>query len=300
VEHIDFHISYQCNNKCIFCSSSNSISEHNSICLKLEEVCALLLKKRKLGFQSINLTGGEPTFYPDFIPLVKFIKKLGYRIYVGTNGGNFVNKDFCSVLAPLIDEVCFSCHGLSQKDYTKITNSRYSFLRLKKALGNLSPYPIKLSVNVVVIKHNFLNLQRILSFLVKNKIERVLISNLAPEGQGLINYDKLLVRLEEIRKKIHGLVSFSNKNNLLIKFFGLPACVLGEYACYSNDFCWDERLNIELGKGLRLKEEKCWLPTRGRIKAVKCTDCLYNDICGGIFEEYFKRFGDGELKVSEK
>ena len=44
-----------------------------------------------------------------------------------------------------------------------------------------------------------------------------------------------------------------------------------------------------------LKEERCLLPIRGRIKTAKCRSCLYGKICGGIFEEYFKRFGDEEL-----
>ena len=111
MEHIDFHISYRCVNKCIFCSSAGSIKKFKNHILNLEEIIKILKEKRKKGFKSVNFTGGEPTLHPQFVNLVKKAKELGYRIYVGTNGKMFENKDFCRKSAPFLDEICFSIHG---------------------------------------------------------------------------------------------------------------------------------------------------------------------------------------------
>ena len=149
-------------------------------------------------------------------------------------------------------------------------------------------------------KCNVNSLEDILKFIVKSGgIKQVLISNLAPEGRGLKNYDELVVNLNIFKKIAPLLIEIADKHNLIIKFFGFPACILGKYAVYSNDFVWDERLNIEQNekKGrFFLQENKGYFPIRGRIKTEKCRNCFYKNICGGVFEEYYKRFGDGELK----
>jgi MoaA/NifB/PqqE/SkfB family radical SAM enzyme len=297
MEHIDFHISYRCPNKCLFCSSADSIKKCRNHPLKAEDILQKLKKNKKNGFRSVNFTGGEPTILPFFPSLVKETKRLGYRIYIGTNGGRFENRRFSLETAPFLDEVCFSCHGHTPGIHNFLTVNKIAFKRLNKAMDNLSKFSIRFSSNTVVTKFNIDCLEKALNFVIERQIKQALISNLAPEGRGLANYDKLAVRLSDLKNKIPALIKMANKNNIIIRFFGLPACVLGSFACYSNDFCWDGRLNIEQEKNkiFFLKEERCLLPIRGRIKTAKCRSCLYGKICGGIFEEYFKRFGDEEL-----
>jgi len=257
-----------------------------------------LLKEKRKTFKSIHLTGGEPTLYPQFPMLVKEVKKLGYQIAVGTNGGKFEDKDFCRKTAPFIDEVCFSVHGHNEKLHNLHTNNRNSFKNVIKAIDNLSAFPLHFMSNTVITKHNIQYLKKILSFIVSKKIKQSLLSNLAPEGNGLKNYQKLSVRLKEIEKIVPGLAGFSEDNNMILRFFGIPACILGEYAELSNDFFWDSRLNIEQGrdkKRIFIKEEPVFSPDRSRIKTEKCCNCIYKDICGGIFQEYYRLFNDSEL-----
>lgn len=302
IEHIDFHISYKCLNKCIFCSSSDSMEKFGNHPLEIECLIKLLGDKRKKGFKSVNFTGGEPTIFPSFLKLIRETKKLGYKIYVGTNGGRFADRNFCFEAANFLDEVCFSLHGHTPRLHNFLTGDKGSFKRLRKALDNLSQFPIRFSSNTVVTKYNFGSLEKILGSLKRNRIKQVLISNLAPEGRGLINYDQLVVKLKDFRSLIPTLVKVADKSNMIIRFFGLSACILGNFACHSNDFSWDNRLNIEQAKNKRfyLEEEESLSPQRKRIKPLKCQCCLYNQICGGIFQEYFERFGDGELKPFKK
>jgi len=297
ITHLDFHISYTCLNKCIFCSSADSVKKFSSHSLKTEEILKILRNKRKLGFESVNFTGGEPTLFKNFFELVKKTKKLGYRIYVGTNGGRFKDMEFCKKTAPFINEVCFSVHGHKSSLHNLHAQNSKSFNILNKAIKNLSNFPIRFSSNTVITKYNFFYLDKILKFLTKKNIKQSMISNLAPEGRGLKNYDELVARIEKIKKKIPTLIKIAEKSDIILRFFGLPSCVLGEHKAYSNDFHWDERINVEQVKEREkyyLKEEKAKI-NRGRIKSKKCDSCLYNEICGGIFKEYYKKFGDNEL-----
>ncbi len=295
--HLDFHISYTCLNKCLFCSSADSIEKFNNHPLKLEDILMVLEKKKKKGFKSVNFTGGEPTLFKKFPELVRETKNLGYRIYVGTGGGKFEKSEFVRKTAPFIDEVCFSFHGHNSSLHNFHTQNADSFERLEKAVRNLLKFPIRFSSNTVITKYNLPYLDKILEFLAKLGVEQSMLSNLAPEGRGLKNYSDLAVRLSDLRKKIPNLVKIAEKKNVILRFFGLPLCLLGEYASYSNDLHWDERINIEQakkGNQFYLKEEKAKI-TRSRIKTEKCNSCSYNKICGGVFDKYYKMFGDGEL-----
>lgn len=296
INHLDFHISYQCNNNCIFCSSSEAIDKFKNYPLKFEEIFTILKKKSLKG---VNFTGGEPTLYPSFKELVKTAKNLGYKIYIGTNGGKFSDKKFLKETAPFIDEICFSAHGHNSELHNFHTKNNQSFSNLNKALKNISGYNIKLFSNTVITKHNLPYLKKIFLFLASKNIKQILLSNIAPEGEGLKNYKALTARLADIKKIVPDLVKLADQNKVVLRFFGIPACILGKYATYSNDFFWDARLNIEQDqkeKKYFIKEEIAYFPDRKRIKTEKCLKCFYRKVCGGVFEEYYKNFGDQELE----
>jgi len=298
MQHIDFHISYRCVNKCIFCSSYDSIAQFKERPLGYEKIIRILKTKSK-QFRSVNFTGGEPTML-SFLPrLLEEAKGLGYQIYVGTNGAGFAENEFCRKAAPFIDKVSFSFHGYNKKLHDFHTARRGSFDNLNKALSNLSRYPLYFMSNTVITRYNFPHLKEILSFLAAKKIKQVLFSNLAPEGKGLENYKLLTVKLGDIKEKAAALAELANRKDIVLRFFAVPACILRDYAAHSNDFYWDERLNIEQAKEkgkVIIKEEKAIFPSRRRIKVEKCKACLYFNICAGVFEAYYNMFGDSELE----
>jgi len=303
MEHIDFHISYKCLNKCVFCSSADCIEKFKTRPLKFEKIFALL-KKKSGKFKSVNFSGGEPTLCHFFPKLLKATKNLGYRIYLGSGGEKFSDKKFCEETAPYINEISFSLHGHKAALHNFHTKNKESFKKIIKAIKNFKNFPVRLSTNTVVTKYNINHLKEILKFIIKfGQIKQVLISNLAPEGRGSKNYNGLVPRLNIFKKIAPDLIEIADKNNLILKFFGFPACIFGKYAVYSNDFVWDERLNIEQAQNKTkffLQEDKGFFPTRSRIKTEKCQNCFYKNICGGLFEEYYKRFGDKELEPIKK
>lgn len=302
ITHIDFHISYRCVNRCVFCSSADSIRKFKSHPLTYNRIAAVLRRKAKY-FNSVNFTGGEPSLLKFLPALARKTRKLGYKVYVGSNGAGFADKDFCGKAAPFIDEICFSVHGHTARLHNFHTRNKNSFENLNKALDNLAQSRVRLLSNTVVTKYNFPYLKDILRFAVSKKIKQALISNLAPEGRGLDNYRNLVVRLKDIRKKVPQLVKIAQRERIALRFFGLPACILGNFAVHSNDFFWDARLNIEQDKKAGrfiIKEERAYFPERARIKVEKCKACFYEKICGGVFEEYYKIFKDGELRPVKK
>lgn len=298
MEHMDFHISYRCTNQCLFCSSAGSLRRFRAHPLDYEKIISVL-KKKKGEFSSVNFTGGEPSLLPFLPRLVREAKALGYRIYIGTNGAGFADRDFCRKTAPYIDQICFSLHGPDAAVHDLHTGRKGSFALLKKAMDHFSEFDSFRMSNTVMTRHNFVHLEKILALLSSGRIRQALLSNLAPEGRGLKNYRKLAVRLEDIRQSARRLASLARRKHIILRFFGVPACVLGEHTSLSNDLFWDPRLNLELAEikdRFVIRKEKAQSPVRNRVYTGKCARCSFRGICGGVFKEYVRVFGDDGLR----
>lgn len=301
IERLEIHISYDCFNSCIFCSEADQIERFNGNFVNKEIIIKKAAFFAKKGFNHITLTGGEPTFHPFFHDILKILKSLNFKIYVTSNGGLFSRESFVRENAPYIDEICFSIHGHNARLHNQQTRQTKSFNFLDKALKNIENLGKDIFVfgNIVLTQHNFNSIIQILDFASSfKKIKQVLVSSVAPEGNGLRYFESLVVPLEKIQEKTSEIVDFSKKKALILRFFGLPLCVLGDYQNHSNDLWWSPRVTVEnvlKNNRIFLNTTYSYRPFRKRIKSEKCNGCSKKNLCGGLFKKYFEIFGDSEL-----
>jgi MoaA/NifB/PqqE/SkfB family radical SAM enzyme len=262
----------------------------------LKEIKDNLKKFYKKDCRHLTLTGGEPTLNKDIFSILKYAKTQGYITYLTTNGKGFVDVDFTKEALSLLDELCISVHGNNAKLHNLHTCNQESFDILKKALENIKKFnqKTKIFANCVVTKYNFPFLEDIFKFLVEFvEAEHILFSNFSPEGKGYVNFEKLVVPLEEFKKKIPTIIELSKKYSKTVRFFGLPACIFGkDQKEYSNDFNWSKRITLEIRKRenkIQLFPIYSQLPTRKRIKLERCKDCMFDYFCGGVFEEFVRK-----------
>lgn len=299
---LEFHISYACVNDCVFCSESDRMERFKKLPVDFSEIKKVLAAKRKAGFEFVNFTGGEPTLHPNFIEIIKFAKRTGYRTYIGTNGTMLARPDFCKKAALFLDEISLSIHGYNSLTHDSLVKREGAFRDIKRAVKNLDALNFKNKfANIVATNKNFAYLEKILIFLIKNNFKQVLFSNTAPEGNGLKNFKKLEVRINAWKKIIPRLKKTSEKSNIPIRFFGLPICALKGAVSLSNDIYWDARTTVEKGLDEKLRiiltETKDLIPNRNREKISACEDCPYQKLCFGVFKEYVENFGQSELKI---
>lgn len=85
-----------CNFACPFCHNSSLVSgEENEIS---ENEVLDYLEKRKNMLDSVCVSGGEPTLYPDLPYFIKKVKEMGYKVKLDTNGTNL------KMIKRLVDE----------------------------------------------------------------------------------------------------------------------------------------------------------------------------------------------------
>lgn len=300
---LEFHISYACVNDCVFCSESDRMERFKKYPVSFLEIKKVLAAKRKAGFEFVNFTGGEPTLHPNFIEIVKFAKRIGYRTYIGTNGVMLARRDFCEKAAPFLDEISLSIHGYNSLTHDALTKRRGAFDDIKCAMKNLAELKFKNKfANVVATRKNSAYLEKILIFLIKNNFKQILFSNTAPEGKGLKNFKELEVKINDWKKIVPKLKKISENSSIPIRFFGLPICALKDAVSLSNDIYWDARTTIEKSfdkkRRIVLMETKDLIPDRNRAKFSDCENCPYQKLCFGVFKEYVKNFGQSELKLT--
>lgn len=295
---VEIHIAYSCANHCVFCSEAPWLEEKPHYFVPKRIIIDHLRRLARKGCYHVTFTGGEPTRHPDILDILAKARALGYATYLTTNGGRFVSRRFCRQALPLIDEVCFSIHGYNARTHEALTRRPKSFATLEKSLQHVQTQGRHTfcSANLVLTRSHMLLLPKIMEYIFSwPHIKRLLISLVAPEGNGLRHYESLLIRLSDFRKIAPALEDIMFRRQKPLHVFGMPLCGLAFIESISNDVNWDPRITLSCNEKKVLEETRSDHPTRDRVKTIKCRDCLVEEQCGGVFERYLDLFGDAEL-----
>ena len=77
-------VGYRCNNNCLFCVDADKRNLVNKKTAQIEEE---MREAKERGTTYLEFISGEMTIRPDFLHLVEFAEKLGFKtIMMATNG----------------------------------------------------------------------------------------------------------------------------------------------------------------------------------------------------------------------
>jgi MoaA/NifB/PqqE/SkfB family radical SAM enzyme len=273
----------------MFCSEDHRMTKYKPYAVSWGRVASVLRKHASRGVKNVHLTGGEPTIHPRFVDVLKMCQKLGMRTSIGTIGTRLCQEDFARSAAPLLNEGLFSLHGSSSETHDKLTRREGSFDRVVRAMEYTQRFNpnFRCFVNTVVTNHNVHELPDTVAFAESLGAELVVISNTTPEGAGEDFYEELAVPLEVLAQVLPKVPERVNKS--VVRFFGTPMCVLGDYWMWSNDLHWDPRVTTEWGSApgkVIFEDLYNWAPDRRRVHTKACDDCDRNKVCMGIFDKY--------------
>lgn len=299
MERLELHLTYNCPERCVFCSEEHRMEAFHPYEVTWGRVASVLRKHASRGVKSVHFTGGEPTIHPNFIEACMLARKLGMRTSLGTIGTMIGKRSFAEKVMPWLDEGLFSLHGPNAEIHDGMTRRKGSFDTLMAAIRNareLNP-AFGLFVNSVVTRLNVDTLGDTVELADSLGAKLIVISNTTPEGGGLDHFPKLglpLAKLGAVMPTIPG-----RAKNAIVRFFGMPMCLLGEFDVFSNDLHWDPRVTTEWGR----KEGKVvfhdfynWSPGRKRERVAECQRCTRNAVCMGVYDEYARLYDTAELK----
>ncbi len=297
MKRLEFHISYICQHKCIFCSEADRMDNFKNYPLSLLQIKTILIDRMKKWYNHVNFTGWEPTITPWFLELLKFTKKLWYKIYVWTNWVMFYSEKFAKESLKYIDELSLSVHWYSLNTCWKQIWLKYHFNNFPIIVNNIEKYKANNNfffLNIVINKYNYFDTEKIINFVIETwyDFKQVLVSNIAPEWSAKHNYIDIVFDLNEFRNYIPNIIKKCNDNWKILRFFWLPTCILEEdFIEYSNDEHWEERHTIErfLNKNWKVSLIDIYSPDNSRERTFvdKCNNCKWKkNPCTWIFKKY--------------
>ena len=276
-------INNKCNSNCCFCADSIEVRSQKDI-----EHSKLIsdLEKNREKFDSLIISGGEPTIYKHFFKYLRHAKNVcKYKhITLTTNGFLLAYDDFVDKLIKNgVDSFIISFVTSNEKIFDAVTKVKGSFGYVTKALSNLRKRNKEVRINTVIHKLNYQEIEETVVFLIDKGVASIQLSFMNPigssikEGKSVLaaTYSEIMPYIKKAFEKAKQL----NFDNLFIE--NIPICIAEEFTSKISD--------------LRKPEENKDYYNACKTKPDRCKDCIHFQICDGTWEAYLEQFGDKEL-----
>jgi MoaA/NifB/PqqE/SkfB family radical SAM enzyme len=288
---LELHLTYSCPERCVFCSEDHRMAAFNAFPVTWKRIAAVLRKHHRRGVRAVHLTGGEPTIHPRFLDTLVLAKGLGMRTSVGTIGTMLARPEFAARVLPHLDEGLFSLHGPTAEVHDALAGREGSFAQVTAALRTAAAHPgFMAAVNTVLTPSNVHALPETAELAARLGARLLIVSNTTPEGAALDRYDELAVPLADLAAVLPTVPS--RVPGMVVRFFGVPMCLLGEHRMLSNDLHWDPRVTTEWARKpgrAAFEDFYNWRPDRKRVHVDACGSCAMRGLCTGVYAEYAAR-----------
>lgn len=281
--HYILKLNNQCNMNCLFCADPKRIrqlpdNDFNEIIYRI--------KKNRIRFESLIITGGEPTIYKRLFSVLEYAKSIcRYRwISLVTNGILLSYDKFIDRLIKSgVDSFQISYFALDEEKQNAIARTKGTFERINKGIKNAVKRNKEVRINLVINKLNYSDLPEIVEHLIKLKVSSITLVFMNPCGTSVIdNKSVLAIPYGVIMPFIKISFDKAKKNNfdkLYIENF--PLCIGKDY--------------MENISDLRKPKENEDYYNSSKVKPSRCSECIYYDRCDGIWRAHLEQFGDTEL-----
>ena len=299
MERLELHLTYTCPERCVFCSEADRMQRYKQFPVTWGRIATILRTHAERGVKAVHLTGGEPTIHPKFIDVLRLAKKLGMRTSVGTIGTMLKRPEFAEACLPHLDEALFSIHGPDSATHDALTGRKGSFEQVTSAIRYAVSHKPGFGafVNTVITKMNVDQLPETVEFISSLGAQLIVISNTTPEGDGEHRYEDLAVPLADLARVLPTVPERSGP--AIVRFFGVPMCLLGEHGTLSNDLHWDPRVTVEWQSDpgrVAFTGIYSWAPDRRRVHVDTCSECARSGVCSGVFDRYAQLWPTDELQ----
>ena len=164
---------YTCNCKCDWCYAQKMLAKHRCMDLQYAKQIVSYLHDKKI--QTITLIGGEPTIYPNLVELIRYIKSLGIKVRLATNGKRFKNKVFAQqIVSSKIDGINISIKGTTEDEYLYNTHQTGLHATIE-GYHNLKALGFEPSISYVITTKDTNKFDEFVKMLSKKNLDNLVI-----------------------------------------------------------------------------------------------------------------------------
>lgn len=198
---VTWEVTGRCNLKCVHClSAAVADCDHE---LTSTEARKLIDELAQLEVFYLNMGGGEPFIREDILEILLYTMEKNIPVQISTNG-TLIDRERADALEKIKDlRIQVSLDGTSETINDRI-RGRGSYQKALAAMGLLAARNIALSLNFVVMRDNFHQLDEAYAFAQKHGAT-FRVSRLRPSGMARAKYIKMHLQPQENKELYHWL-----------------------------------------------------------------------------------------------
>lgn len=288
---LDVILGYDCNLACDYCTIS---PEMRPRALATADVVRALREGRRLGFDTVSFTGGEPTLRADLQGLVGAARSLGFTdIKVQTNGlvlGHPGNLD--RLIAAGLTRLHVSIHTHEREAYERLVRREGTWDLMRRAVELAVARPLAFVADVIIKDDTWQRLPDAIAWLADLGVREVHLWYVSLSDGNKDNVASL-PRMGDVMPTVQAAIRLGVARGMRVRSLHVPRCLLGDCAAHA----WDpgaERVRVVSPDAtFDLKDSRL----AGRVHVAACTGCAFREVCPGVRPDYLDRFGEGEFQA---
>jgi mycofactocin biosynthetic radical S-adenosylmethionine protein MftC len=190
---VTWEVTYACNLSCIHCLSDSGRKRDGE--LTTEQALRVIDQLAAEKVFQFNIGGGEPFMRPDFLDLMDHAHDRGMVTCISTNG-TLIDEPIARRLDHPLVYIQVSLDGASEASNDAV-RGRGSYKKVLNALDHLRNRDIEVSVNCVLTRHSFPELDKLVE-LATSYGAKLRVSRFRPSGRGKQSWEKLNVEREQM------------------------------------------------------------------------------------------------------
>lgn len=277
----------KCNNFCVMCtnpdkpwiSSDGQPEQGYEYKVLIERIKRL--KNRVKSNDAVILTGGEPTLHPQFLDVLKFVRKTfpKQELRILTNGRMFSYLGFAQeVLKTEKIHLAVSLYGPTPEIHESVTRAKNSFEQTVKGLKNILANIKKdqsIEIRIVISKLSYKYLEQFLNLTNVHfpSVGRIIFIFIEHEGQAAKNLKSVHLTYSKVRPYLNKIYPFFSQSRE-IRLYHFPLCTIDPKFW---PFVWRT------------------LPDKEVTFIPSCRKCKYKKYCLGIHRDHPNKVKGGEF-----
>ncbi len=191
-------LTYRCPLHCPYCSNPLNLSSYGDE-LTLDEWVRVFTEAHALGVLQLHLSGGEPLLRRDLLEIVRYAHKLGFYTNLITSALGLTLTKVEQLKMAGLDHVQISLQAADAQTSNAIAGTP-SFQKKVMAARLVKAFGFPLTLNVVLHRHNIVQIGPILTLAEELAADRIELANTQYYGWALLNRATLLPTWDQLQQ----------------------------------------------------------------------------------------------------
>lgn len=284
-----------CNQSCRFCSNPENGRE-----LPLEQACERVDEYRRMGYDGVIITGGEPTLYEPLAELIAYTRQTGMAARLITNGQKTAERAYLKRLLDAgLSHVHVSLHSHRASLQAFLSGNRDSLANIVRSLTWLKSAAVAVDINQTICAQNADHIDQTVIWICTHfpMIRHFSWTYLDPYMNRVAEYPDVVPRLQDSEASLLAAMRYLDAGGRTFRIEKLPLCYMGEFGHCSTEtraIVKGEERTINFLDEREDVREQMWYYG----KALHCRRCRLEAICAGLWDIGY-HFDPDELRPQD-